>query len=75
MTGEIRNPKPEIRINDEIRMTKGGLPRDTHFRISSFGFDSDFWFRHSDFIARHTLGLRSAIESHCVFAARTALLA
>jgi len=42
---ETRIPKSEIRINDEARMTKNfGI-----VRASSFGIDSGFGFRHSDF--------------------------
>ena len=38
--------KPEARINDESRMTTG----DSSLGHSAFGFDSDFWVRHSGLI-------------------------
>ena len=44
---KTRMTKPEIRMNDEARMTSGG--RSLVIRHSSFGIDSSFWFRHSSF--------------------------
>jgi len=46
-------PKPEIRINDECPNDEFGHSS-LFSRHSSFGFDSDFWFRHSDFAAIDT---------------------
>src|SRR6266705_2815896 len=51
---KCRNPKSEIRINDETRMTKPsprpspGVPGEgVTLRASAFVIDSGFWFRHS----------------------------
>ena len=41
---QIRNPKPEIRRNSEFRIRTGGREAGA-FRISGFGFPSDFGFR------------------------------
>src|SRR4051794_19240304 len=61
--------KPEIRINDEARMTKRVL-----VRHSSFGFDSSFWFRHSDFpttAAPHGLSPHMMLETSFIVATST----
>ncbi|HRK31271.1 MAG TPA: PHP domain-containing protein [Tepidisphaeraceae bacterium] len=49
-TTQARNLKPEIRINNEARMTnvEEHDPQKLVFRHSSFGFNSDFGFRVSD---------------------------
>ena len=49
---KIRNPKPEIRMNDEVRMTNTEKISVLEFAIlvSLFDIHLDFGFRHSDFL-------------------------
>jgi hypothetical protein len=68
MTGEIRNPKSEIRKKPEIRMTapesgpKPGTPSSEakagHFFSARFGFRRSDFFRISDFVIRTSIGFR-----------------
>ncbi len=50
--------KPEIRMNDEIRMTDDEKEFSCKLVIlvSSFVIHSDFGFRHSDFNYEHSFG-------------------
>jgi len=54
---KIRNPKPEIRINFEIRTTNTEKISVLEFAIlvSSFVIHPDFGFRHSDFLPREAM--------------------
>ena len=54
---EIRNQKSEGNPKSEIR--KAGASKSS-FRISSFGFPSDFGFRASDFLRTSDFGLRTS---------------